>query len=141
MDELIPTRLREFVGSTTLTPEDHEQVLEVRLKCPRCGGDRFVLHFAYERSQISPRDILPFDPVWVVCNHCRYYGLLYTGESDGLNGFHGCGPVKVRTDPVQPWKDAKEPEYKVIVSVVLEEQCVDKNDRFHYLAKHRCGME
>ena len=129
MNELIPTRLREFAGSTTLTPEDDAQILEVRLKCPRCAGDRFVLHMIYEKSQIPPHKILPFDPVWAVCDHCQYYGLLFNGRSDGANGFFNPGPVEIPTTPVQAWKEAKEPAYKIIVSPVFDENSVDQTGR------------
>ena len=114
----IPTRLREFAGEATRDDDadDEQVVVTVTLRCPRCGGMKFELHW---RHLLQSGRTIETSPVWIGCGGCRYHALLFDDTTDGLNGFFdNDAAVHIPQCTVVPWKGAREPTYGV--QVVLQ---------------------
>src|SRR5687767_10570526 len=111
----IPTRLREFVKEAALEEDDEHVVVTVKLRCPRCGGAKFVL---YWQHLLQAGKIIETSPVWIACGACRYHALLFDSRSDGLNGVFDDRPVRIPDCKVVAWKEAREATYGV--EVVLQ---------------------
>jgi hypothetical protein len=125
----IPTRLRELAGDAIVDEDDDHVGVTVKLRCPRCGGTKFILHLRYEQVHVGADagKTLPFDPAWVACANCRYYALLFDDGCDGVNGLADDGPVQIPHSKVHPYHDATLPAYQVEVYAQF-----DKDGRTHF---------
>ena len=113
----VPTRLREFVKDVLLEEDDEHVCVTVKLRCPRCGGTKFVLYWQHLRE--AGRDI-ETSPVWIACHACRYYALLFDSNCEGANGMADEGPVRIPDCKVKAYDGAGLAGYAVDVFVQFD---------------------
>jgi hypothetical protein len=110
----IPTRLREFVKETTLEEDDEHVLTTVKLRCPRCGGTKFVLHWQH---LLEAGKVIETSPVWIACGSCRYYALLFDRRSDGVDGLENRRPIEIPDCKVKAYSRTGLASYGVEVVV------------------------
>lgn len=127
----IPTRLRAFVEDATADEDDDHLCVTIRLRCPRCEGAKFVLHWQHLREAGR---IIETSPVWIECAACRYYALLFDSGCDGYSGFWDQRPAEIPECKVKAYEVPGLASYAVEAYAQYDK---DEDGTFHANAEGR----